>query len=183
MSLVRVRMKWDQDPTRIWRDVELGSERTLGHLASVFTPDVGLLDTGHLWFFGVDGKYWNSPIMYLHPMDYRDTKAKKEDPMELGMMVPDAEIHNADETTFEDLDLEEGDRLTYLFDYGDEWRFYLIVKEIDPDGPFDRSPEITKRKGGYLNQYMRSPEEPLVYSEEEWKKQMGSSADNSSIIE
>ncbi len=170
MSTYRIRMKWEEDPTRIWRDIKLGAESTLGDLARTFTPDVGLEDTMHMWFFGVDGKYWNSPVKYYCTQSYEDTMEKRNSPVPLTPR-DDAEVHNADKMTLEELEPKKGDRLTYLFDYGDGWRFYAIVKEINPEGPFDLTPEVVKRKGGYLNQYIRGPEEPLVYTVEEWEEQ------------
>ena len=40
-----------------------------------------------------------------------------------------------------------------LFDYGDEWRFYAILKEIDRDGDSDKEPEVVKEKGEPVEQY------------------------------
>lgn len=51
------------------------------------------------------------------------------------------------------LDLDERDRICYLFDYGDEWRFYAILKEINEDGPSDKKPEVVKEKGEPVEQY------------------------------
>ena len=178
MATYRIRMKWDHDPTSLWRDVELGSECTLGDLARTFTPNAGLTDTAHLWFFGVDGKYWNSPVKYLSHREYKDEKAKRSDPTSFRRTRD--EIKNADDTTFSELNLDEGDRLTYLFDYGDGWRFYGIVKEINESGPHDRTPEIKKRKGGYLNQYIRDPDEPVVIPAEEYEQQFELSTDEES---
>ena len=65
--------------------------------------------------------------------------------------------YNAGETTVgqmaRQLDLEERDRICYLFDYGDEWRFYAILKEINKDGDSDKEPEIVKEKGDPVEQY------------------------------
>lgn len=167
MATYRIRMKWEPEPTRLWRDVRLGSKQTLGDLARIFTPEAGLADTAHLWFFGVDGKYWQSPVKYLSGPEYREEKAKRNDPNR-PVLADDDEIRNADETTWEQLGLESGDRLTYLFDYGDEWRFYGIVKNISEEGDAEQAPEIIKRKGGYLNQYIRSPDESIIIPAEEY---------------
>ncbi|MFB6345118.1 MAG: hypothetical protein ABEK50_05005 [bacterium] len=169
MTTYRIRMKWEPDPTRLWRDVKLSSEHTLGDLARVFTPEAGLTDTAHLWFFGVGGKYWQSPVKYLCEREYREEKAKRNDSTH-PVLADDDEIRNADETTLEQLGLESGYRLTYLFDYGDEWRFYGIVKNVSEEGDAEQAPEIVKRKGGYLNQYIRSPDEPTVIPADDYEE-------------
>lgn len=70
--------------------------------------------------------------------------------------------YDASETTIgqmtRQLDLEERDRVCYLFDYGDEWRFYAILKAINEDGPSDKHPEVVKEKGEPVKQYARSDE-------------------------
>ncbi|WP_181861782.1 hypothetical protein [Haloplanus salinus] len=33
--------------------------------------------------------------------------------------------------------LEQCDRICYFHDYGDEWRFYAILKEVPDDKPSD----------------------------------------------
>lgn len=51
------------------------------------------------------------------------------------------------------LSLAEHDRICYLYDYGDEWRFYAILKEMLDGEPSDRPPEIVEKKGETVNQY------------------------------
>lgn len=51
------------------------------------------------------------------------------------------------------LGLEQYDRICYLYDYGDEWRFYAILKEISSDESSDKEPEVAKEKGDSINQY------------------------------
>jgi len=51
------------------------------------------------------------------------------------------------------LGLEQYDRICYLFDYGDEWRFYAILKQIITDEPSDRPPEVLNKKGEPTEQY------------------------------
>nr|WP_245778596.1 plasmid pRiA4b ORF-3 family protein [Halomicrobium zhouii] len=58
------------------------------------------------------------------------------------------------------LGLEQYDRISYLYDYGDEWRFYGILKEILSDEPNDAEPTVVKAKGDSIDQYERtSPSE------------------------
>lgn len=73
-------------------------------------------------------------------------------------------LENAGEVTIGEmarrLDLEQYDRICYLYDYGDEWRFYAILKEILDDEPSDVGPDIVNGKGTSIDQYAPSREPP-----------------------
>jgi hypothetical protein len=66
-------------------------------------------------------------------------------------------VYNDTETTIPDiatrLDLEERERICYLFDYGSEWRFYAILKAILDDDPSDKSPDVPNERGEPAVQY------------------------------
>ena len=72
-------------------------------------------------------------------------------------MLRGGEEYDAGETTVgqmaRQLDLDERDRICYLFDYGDEWRFYAILKEINEGGTSDTEPEVVREKGEPVEQY------------------------------
>jgi hypothetical protein len=106
------------------------------------------LNQDHLWFFGTDQDYWDSDVQYKRPGEIEQSP---------GGMRRGGEVYDAGETTLgqmaRQLDLDERDRICYLFDYGDEWRFYAILKEIDEDTPSDRGPAVVKEKGEPVEQY------------------------------
>lgn len=141
MTTYRFRVKFEYDPTSLWRDIVVGEDRTLTEFQSVLNRAVGL-NQDHLWFFGTDQDYWDSDIQY---------KRSEEIQQSAGRFMGDEEEYDAGETTMgqmaRQLDLEERDRICYLFDYGDEWRFYAILKEIDENEPSDTAPEVVKEKG------------------------------------
>jgi hypothetical protein len=146
MTTYRFRVKFEYDPTELWRDIVVGADRTLEEFQAVLNRAVGL-DQDHLWFFGTDQDYWQSPVQY-------------ERPEELEQDVPtmgDEDEYDAAETTIgkmvRQLKLQERDRICYLFDYGDEWRFYAILKERDGDEPSDSEPEVVKEKGDPVDPY------------------------------
>lgn len=59
MISYRFRVKFDPDPTSLWRDIIVGADRTIAEFQSAINPAVGL-DQGHLWFVGTDEDYWDS---------------------------------------------------------------------------------------------------------------------------
>jgi hypothetical protein len=152
MTTYRFRLKYEHDPTSLWRDIVVGADRTLDEFQSVLNSAVGL-NQDHLWFFGADQDYWDSDVQY------KRTDEIEQSP---GGMLRGGEEYDAGETTVcqmaRQLDLNERDRICYLFDYGDEWRFYAILKETDEDGPSDREPKVVNEKGEPVEQYPPSSE-------------------------
>ncbi|MFP4627067.1 MAG: IS1096 element passenger TnpR family protein [Natronomonas sp.] len=147
MTAYRFRVKFEYDPRSLWRDIVVGADRTLDEFQTVLNGAVGL-DHGHLWFFGTDQDYWDSNVQYKRPGEIEQSP---------GGLLRGGKEYDAGETSIgqmaRQLDLDERDRICYLFDYGDEWRFYGILKEIDEDAPGDREPTVVKRKGEPVEQY------------------------------
>ncbi|KXA98889.1 hypothetical protein AKJ41_06275 [candidate division MSBL1 archaeon SCGC-AAA259O05] len=146
MTAYRFRVKADWKPRDLWRDVAIGEDRTLRDLHERINPAFGL-DFDHLYFFARGQSYWDSEIRYVR-------RAEIEDNPYDAIPEVDIDLRDANETSLHDLGLEAKDRLCYLFDYGDEWRFYMILKEKLEGEPSDREPEVVKEKGEKIeNQY------------------------------
>jgi hypothetical protein len=149
MTAYRFRVKYDPDPTSLWRDIVVGRDRTLEEVQQTINPAFGL-DQDHLWFFGRDEAFWDSDVKYQCPREFEDTTTV--DAAAFG-----DETHNAAETTIatmaRQLGLEQYDRICYLFDYGDEWRFYAILKEILEEETSDKQPAVVNEKGDSIDQY------------------------------
>jgi len=154
MTAYRFRIKFDPDPTSLWRDIVVGADRTITELQSAINPAVGL-DQGHLWFVGEDEDYWDSAVKYQCPQEYDESLSG--DPL-----LRTERIENAGDVTIGEmtrqLGLEQYDRICYLYDYGDEWRFYAILKEVFSDEPSDKEPAIVKEKGDPINDQYDPPE-------------------------
>ena len=156
MSAYRFRVKFAADPRALWRDILIGGDRPLTAFQATINEAVGL-NQEHLWFFGTDEDYWESSVTYMHPEEYEGFPSG-------GPMGREETVYNAAETTVTDmvtqLDLDERDRICYLFDYGSEWRFYAILKETVEDEPGETPPEVTREKGGPVVQYPSPDEDP-----------------------
>jgi hypothetical protein len=72
MTAYRFRVKFDPDPTSLWRDIAVGADRTIAEFQSAINPAVGL-DQGHLWFVGDDEGYWDSAVKYQCPQEYEES--------------------------------------------------------------------------------------------------------------
>ena len=150
MTAYRFRIKFDPEPTSLWRDIVVGADRTIAEFQSAINPAVGL-DQCHRWFVGDDETYWNSAVKYQCPQEYAESPGG--DPV-----LRTERIENAGDVTVGEmtrqLGLEQYDRICYLYDFGDEWRFYAILKEVLSEESSDKPPEVVKENGASIgNQY------------------------------
>jgi hypothetical protein len=154
MTAYRFRVKFDPDPRSLWRDITVGADRTVVEFQTAINPAVGL-EQGHLWFVGTDEDYWDSEVKYQCPQEYEQSQGG-------GPMFRTERRENASEVTVGEmarqLGLEQYDRICYLYDYGDEWRFYAILKEVLSDEPSDTEPDVVNKKGEPIDQYGPSRE-------------------------
>ena len=87
----------------------------------------------HLYSFWLDGRFWgDDSTEYVRPG------------------TPDSENATAD-LPLEELSLDVGVKIAYVFDYGDEWRVMLTVRErLHDDEPLRR---VIERRGTAPPQY------------------------------
>jgi len=148
VTTYRFRVKYDPDPTGLWRDVVVGGNRALTEFRAGINDAMGL-DRGHLWFIGVGEAYWNSEVKFQSLQEFDESVGSTA----FGV---DETTYDASETAVDELadrlGLDERDRICYLYDYGDEWRFYAILKEIDDGRQADEAPCVVTERGGGLGQ-------------------------------
>jgi Plasmid pRiA4b ORF-3-like protein len=90
-------------------------------------------ENDHLYSFWLDGEFWG------------DTGAERVIPG-----APDTDSKTAD-VPVDDLRLKVGARLAYVFDYGDEWRVLLTLRERIHRS--DTIPRVSERRGTAPPQY------------------------------
>lgn len=165
MTAHRFRVKFEERPRALWRDVVVGEERTLDEFQTRINEAVGL-DQGHRWFFGQDRRYWSSGILFECPQEVGVSPPSKDELDEFAKTVDDVpgiedpdlgrdeDRRNAAETTIADaLSTLDGQRICYLYDYGDEWRFYALLKEQLDSTDGDTPPQVVETKGEPVQQY------------------------------
>jgi hypothetical protein len=59
----------------------------------------------------------------------------------------------ADDVRIGDLPLEEGQEMTYLYDFGDQWEFSVTLERIDPPDRSLKAPAILEEGGDHPRQY------------------------------
>lgn len=98
-------------------------------------------DDDHLYSFWLSGTFWDGPdVEYTAPFE------------------PEPGVKTAD-IALDELSLAEGQKIAYLFDFGDEWRVSLTVDSfgVADDGSY---PRIVAREGDAPAQYPDIEEEP-----------------------
>lgn len=159
MTAYRFRVKAAWNPRGLWRDILIGGGRSLEDLHRTIVISFGLdPDPTHLWFFGEDQEYWNTKVKYVSPLELEEGGIPWDELMDFSTGRRE-ERHNGAETTISQLGLEVRDRLCYLYDYGDEWQFYMILKEIIPDKSPGTEPEVVKSRGEKITPYNDYEEE------------------------
>jgi hypothetical protein len=85
-------------------------------------------DDDHLYSFWLSGKFWaRDGNEYTHPF------ALESDPS-AGWDLPISKLERKSaERRLNRLRLTEGQRIAYLFDFGDEWRVRLTLRQITTD--------------------------------------------------
>jgi hypothetical protein len=116
---------------QLYRTIAIGASSTLDdlHLA---IQDAFRFDNDHLYAFFMDGEPWS---------DERFNDPRFE------------ESPFADEVKLGELDLYAGKRFLYLFDFGDNWQFWITVLETDPAAPEPKSPKVVDKLGKNPKQY------------------------------
>ena len=115
----------------VWRKIRLSHLHTLWNLHKAI-QDAFDFDDDHLYSFFMDAKRYSKNV-YESPFS------------ENGPYV--------DEVKIGELELYEGQRILYLFDYGDCWEFDIVLEKIDSTYPLPVNPIIVEKKGKAPEQY------------------------------
>lgn len=116
---------------RAWRRLAIDSSATLDELAHAILNSVEF-DDDHLYEFIYQGRYGKT-VRVLHPeMD--------EDPCTAEIQVGS-------------LPLDVGQEMEFHFDFGDDWRFSVILEEIDEKSGLQAKPKVLETHGAAPIQY------------------------------
>ncbi len=112
----------------VWRKISLSHKHTLGDLHNAIQVAF-CFDNDHLYAFYPGGNQRTGKPIYCEEGD------------------------TAEETSIADLELYTGEKMLYLFDFGDEWKFDVVLMEIDKEAPLPLKPIIIESKGKAPEQY------------------------------
>lgn len=115
----------------VWRKIVLSHEHTLENLHNAVQKAFAF-DNDHLYSFFMDAKRYSKHAYHSPMVD--------EGPF-------------TDEVTIGELELYEGQKILYLFDYGDSWQFDVQLLKINLDEIPPKEPNIIETKGEAPRQY------------------------------
>lgn len=113
--------------------VVLSAKHTMDDLHTIILKAFQFDDAHHLYSFFMDGKKWSTDCI-VAPEDNSGGA-------------------NASEIKIGSVGMHTGQRFMYLFDYGDEWTFTVIVEQIKEDELEPIKPAITEKIGIGPEQY------------------------------
>jgi hypothetical protein len=122
---------------KLWRRIAIPAELTLDDL-SLAILDAYEFDNDHLHRFTYQNRFGRFVRIYHHEMH---------------------ESSCSNETLVGRLPLHPGDVMEYLFDFGDEWRFDVLLEKVDPPNPGMEVPELIESHGKAPPQYPSWDEE------------------------
>jgi len=122
----------------VWRDIELAEDNTLEDLHLVIQQAYRWWDD-HLYSFFLSGRAWDSASEVASPWS---EGVRHTHQVEIGR-----------------LELREGQRFLYLFDYGDEHEFDVTVVALTPLAPRAVYPRVVEHHGASPPQYPDMDEE------------------------
>jgi hypothetical protein len=129
----------ERDP-RVRRTVALAGEQTLDDLSELLREEMGW-DDPHLYSFWLNGEFWSGPeTEYSAPFELEEGSAQSSE-IPLGS-----------------LELSPGQRIAYLFDYGDDWRVKIVVRDVARELDEDL-PHVLDRVGEAPPQYPQLEED------------------------
>ncbi|MDE6008285.1 MAG: plasmid pRiA4b ORF-3 family protein [Muribaculaceae bacterium] len=114
--VLKIRMK-DTTKPPMWREVQIPADYNFMQLHEVIQEITGLEDC-HLWQFNV--KAYDPTLQIGHTVDNADLFDSGIDDI----------THEAEETPITMFLQQKGDKLEYVYDFGDDWIFVVEVKDL-----------------------------------------------------
>jgi hypothetical protein len=133
---------------RIWRKIAIRAGQTLHDLHSIIF-DAFDREDDHLYSFYIPTRplktrprrIHDAAVEYTHPFNYEE-RCNDTD-----------KLLDASTSSIGSLNLKEGQKLYYLFDFGDSWWHEITVEKTDGLPDEGKCPRITERKGKSPEQY------------------------------
>lgn len=92
---------------------------------------------------------------HLHQFTYKDRQGFKQSITHPYSQEPPA----TNEILIRDWQINIGDRITYIFDFGDWWEFAVVLESIDEPDPKLKKPKVIEQKGKAPKQYADDDDE------------------------
>lgn len=135
--------------TGCYRHIKIDADSALSQFSSAILDAFGF-DDDHMHAFFMDNRAWSQYPEACYWSDPDD-----EDEME------DNVNPSTDEVSLRDLQLADGQKFLYVFDFGDDWRFSCrVLKILDEQ---TKEPQVVRSVGD-------APEQYPDFDEEDWEE-------------
>jgi hypothetical protein len=125
----------------LYRDIEILSRDTLADLARAIIEAYDFdMDHAYGFYSALKGNLARSPVKYELFVDMEDFGGESD-------------AGSVERTRIADVFSQIGQKMTFLFDYGDEWRFTVTLKAQNPKGNGVKYPRVIKSAGEAPPQY------------------------------
>jgi len=150
----------DDESSPCWRDVEITADKPLSKLAEGIIDSFGFdFDHAYGFFSSLDYHCYSSPVKYELFADMDDDMSSDLPGISKPLSVK--------KTKSGDAFIELGQKMQFLFDYGDEWRFLVELKEFGKKTSKTRYPRVIDTKGEAPLQYPDFDDENIQYEDGE----------------
>jgi hypothetical protein len=122
---------------RLYRDIEVSSSSTLAELAEAIVAAFGFdMDHAYGFYSKLTGKLFDSPRRFelFADIEGSGSRSVKRTPVSMAFQ-------------------KVGSAMTFLYDYGDEWRFRVEAIEIGQVEPGANYPRLVRKIGNAPPQY------------------------------
>lgn len=116
---------------KLWRRIVIPAENTLDNLSNAILAAYEF-DHDHLYLFNYKTRFGLTEQV-VHP--YMDERP------------------STDDVCIGDLPLQPGSQMVYHYDFGDDWKFGVMLERIDPPDPTVQGYRIDERQGKAPEQY------------------------------
>lgn len=121
---------------KIWRRIAIAATATWDDLGDAIQRSVGF-DDDNLWAFTWVDRFGS----------------KLNITRQTGLDDADADGIAGDELRIGDLPLRIGEPMQFISDFGDDWRFEVILEQVNPPDPKFRTPKVIEKHGKAPKQY------------------------------
>jgi hypothetical protein len=134
---IRASLEWF---TPVWREIEISEDQTLVTLHEAIQRAFQWYDD-HLYTFFMSGREWDrSSVTYTEPESLK----------EIGEYYPN---EKSAYVKIRNLNLNVGQKIAYVYDFGDNLSLSLIVRRISRADPEVKYPRVTVLRGFSPEQY------------------------------
>ncbi len=143
MTTLKFRISLNNSDAECWREIEITPEKSLSKLAEgIIAAFSFYFDHAYGFYDRLDQNYYDSAQSYEFFADMEEDEYSNGD------------AQSVERTKVKSVFIQPGQRMQFIFDYGDMWRFIVEYTGIGDKVPRKRYPCTTRSVGDAPEQYL-----------------------------